>query len=238
MAEVSTSPAPDAQLFRDAFDASPIGIAVENLDGQPLLVNAAFCGFLGFTEEELRSKHCADFSPPEDAEKDWALFQKLKAGSIDHYQLDKRYFRKDGSLIWGRLSISILRIHPSPLVIALVEDITDKKMVEEALRASEGRLRLAQQAARIGTFERDVRTGCITWASGLESLYGMPPGSLDGKTPASYEPMKTNGMRETVVIGRVGKFALGRPLKVLSEEFSSFQRTLHGASRLKRCFQA
>ncbi|HEX4921689.1 MAG TPA: PAS domain-containing protein, partial [Candidatus Bathyarchaeia archaeon] len=78
------TPILDTELFRDAFNASPIGIAVENLDGQPLFVNPAFCRFLGFTEEELQRKHCVDFSPKEDAEKDWALFQQLQAGTIDH----------------------------------------------------------------------------------------------------------------------------------------------------------
>src|SRR5947209_6653495 len=119
------------QLFQDAFKASPIGIVVENLDGQPLFVNPAFCSMLGFTEEELRNKHCVDFSPAEDAEKDWVLFQQLRAGSIDHYQLDKRYFRRDGSLFWGRLSLSLLNSRVSPLVVAMVEDITDKKLAEE-----------------------------------------------------------------------------------------------------------
>ena len=127
MAGASRAPTPDAQLFKDVFNASPIGIAVENLEGQPLFVNPAFCSFLGFSQEELRNKHFMDFSPREDAEKDWALFQQLRAGSIDHYQLEKRYFRKDGSLVWGRLSISLLKSHPSPLVIAMVEDITDKQ---------------------------------------------------------------------------------------------------------------
>jgi PAS domain S-box-containing protein len=123
--------APDLQLFRDVFNASPIGIAVENLEGQPLFVNPAFCSFLGFSEDELRRKHCVDFSPKEDAEKDWALFQQLKAGSIDHYQLEKRYFRRDGSLLWGGLSISLLNGRPSPLVLAMVEDISEKKKAEE-----------------------------------------------------------------------------------------------------------
>ena len=124
----------DTQLFRDVFNASPIGIVVENLEGQPLFVNPAFCSMLGFSEEELRNKHCVEFSPPEDAEKDWALFQQLRAGSIDHYQLEKRYFRRDGSLVWGSLSISLLNSRPSPLVIAMVQDITEKKTAEEALR--------------------------------------------------------------------------------------------------------
>ena len=127
MGAASQNWTPDTQLFRDVFSASPIGIVVENLEGQPLFVNPAFCSFLGFSEEELRGKHCVEFSPPEDAEKDWDLFQKLRAGTIVHYQLEKRYFRRDGSLVWGRLSISLLNSRPSPLVVAMVEDITDKR---------------------------------------------------------------------------------------------------------------
>ncbi len=101
MEEAAQTRTPEAQLFHDVFNASPIGIAVENLEGQPLFVNPAFCSFLGFSEEELRNKHCVDFSPREDAEKDWALFRQLRTGSIDHYQLEKRYFRSDGSLVCG-----------------------------------------------------------------------------------------------------------------------------------------
>src|SRR6476620_11880579 len=123
---------PDNNLFYDAFNASPVGIAVEDLEGQPLFVNPALCSMLGFSNQELRSKHCVDFSPPEDAQKDWALFQQLRAGSIDHYQMEKRYFRRDGSLVWGRLSISLLKNHPSPLVLAMVEDITEQKTAEVA----------------------------------------------------------------------------------------------------------
>lgn len=298
------------QLFRDAFNASPIGIVVESLEGQPLFVNPAFCAFLGFSQEELSSKHCVDFSPPEDARKDWALFQQLRAGSIDHYQIEKRYFRKDGSLVWGSLTISLFRSLPSSLVIAMVEDVTEKKRVEEiqflhaaiveasedaiisatldgviaswnpgaqrlfgyteseavggsiailappelpaeedkiletiraggsirqfetvrmtktgkrinvslsisaikdsngrivgcsgivrditvqkladqALRASEERLRLAQQAARIGTFEWNIQTDVNTWTPELEAIYGLPPGGFGG-TRAAFEQL-------------------------------------------------
>ena len=293
----------DTQLFRDVFNASPIGIAIENIDGQPLFVNPALCSMLDFTEEELRSKHCVDFSPPEDAARDWALFQQLRAGSIDHYQIEKRYFRRDASVIWGLLSISLLNSPPSPLVIAMVQDITEKKKAEEslfrhaaivessedaiisknldavimswnsgaqrifgytqaeavgqpitllippelqdeekkilerlrtgqsveryetkrltktgrrvdvsltmgpikdssgsivgfskiahditqrkraeeALQASEERLRLAQQAARIGAFDWNIRTGIDTWTSELELMHGLPPGGFAGK---------------------------------------------------------
>ncbi len=100
---------PDDQLFYDTFKASPIGIPLEDLEGRPLFVNPALCSTLGISEEEMRSKHYAEFSPPEDAEKDWALFEQLRHGSIDNYHLEKRFSRKDGTLIWGRLSISLMK---------------------------------------------------------------------------------------------------------------------------------
>jgi PAS domain S-box-containing protein len=162
----------DTQLFHDVFNASPIGIAVENLEGQPLFVNPAFCSFLGFSEEELRNKHCVDFSPREDAEKDWALFQQLRAGSIDHYQLEKRYFRRDGSLVWGSLSISLLKSSPSPLVLAMVEDITDKKTAEEALRNSQERFRLAARAGKMFAYEWDVATDVVVRSGDVTDVLG------------------------------------------------------------------
>src|ERR1700757_329897 len=186
MGEAAQTRTPETRLFRDVFNASPIGIAVENLEGQPLFVNPAFSSMLGFSEEELRNKHCVDFSPPEDAQKDWALFQQLKAGSIDHYQLEKRYFRRDGSLVWGRLSISLLNSRPSPLVVAMVEEITDKKTAEEAVRASEERLRLAQQIAHVGSFVWNIQTGVNTWTSELEAMYGLQPGTFAG-TQTAFE---------------------------------------------------
>src|ERR1041384_4449622 len=90
--DVLKTATPDYQLFYHAFKASPIGIALEDLEGRPLYVNSALCSMLGYSEEELRNKHCSDFSPPEDAAKDWALFEQLRQGSIDRYSLEKRFF--------------------------------------------------------------------------------------------------------------------------------------------------
>jgi PAS domain S-box-containing protein len=125
------------ELFHDVFRASPIGIALEDLSGRPLFVNPALCSMLGFSEEELRNKPGSESSPPEDAEKDSSLFEQLRAGSIDHYQIEKPFFRRDGSSIWGRLSIWRVGDRTSPLVLAMVEDITEKRKTEEELKKSE-----------------------------------------------------------------------------------------------------
>src|SRR5215831_8468922 len=159
MHETSHTLTPNGQMFRDVFDASPVGIAIENLEGQPLFVNRALCSMLGFSEDELCSKHCVQFSPPEDAKKDWVLFQQLRAGSIDHYQLEKRYFRRDGSLLWGRLSISLLKNGRSQLVLAMIEDITEKRA---AVDREHGLLEMMnsitkQMAAAVTRCSRDFR---------------------------------------------------------------------------------
>jgi len=169
--------APDIQLFRDVFNASPIGIAVETLEGQPLFVNPALCSMLGFSEEELRKKHCVDFSPPEDAEKDWALFQQLRAGSIDRYQLEKRYFRRDGSLVWGSLSISFLHSRPSPLVLAMVEDITEKKKAEEARFRHAAIVESSDDAIVSGTLDGII----VSWNAGAQNIYGYTEAEAVGK---------------------------------------------------------
>src|SRR5215472_2474807 len=209
MSGLSNSPAPDTDLFGDAFRASPIGIAVETFEGQPLFVNPALCSMLGFTEAELRNKHCEDFSPPEDAQKDWALFQQLRAGSIDRYQLEKRYFRKDGSLMWGRLSLSLLNGHPSPLVLAMVEDITEQKTAQDALSEQTALLQSREELlnifvkyapAGVAMFDRDMRylqvsdRWCADYSIDSSQALGRSHYELFPDMPAQWKEMHRRGL--------------------------------------------
>ena len=174
----------ETQLFYDAFKASPIGIAVENLEGQPLFVNPVLCSMLGFTEEEMCSKYRVECSPPEDAKKDWALFEQLRAGSIDHYQIEKRFFRRDGSLIWGRLSISLLNSRPSPLVLAMVEDITEKKRAEETRLRHAAVIESSDDAIASGTLDGII----VSWNAGAQKIYGYTEAEAVGKSITMLVP--------------------------------------------------
>ena len=144
------SPAEGDQLFRHLFEEASLGIAIEDLEGRLLLANPALCRMLGYGREELCSMSCDQFASAEDSQDDWAHFQQLRAGAIDHYSLEKRYIRKDGARIWGRLNVSLLKSGDggSPLVVALVEDISDRKLAEEALSGVSGRLIEAQEQER------------------------------------------------------------------------------------------
>jgi len=172
---------------------------------------------LGFSEDELCSKHCVQFSPPEDAKKDWVLFQQLRAGSIDHYQLEKRYFRRDGSLLWGQLSLSLLNIGASPLVIAIVEDITEKKKAEEA----RFRHSAIVESSDDGIASVGLNGVIASWNPGAERLFGyteqeavgqpvtfLVPPELVEEEKKILETLRAGGrinQFETVRIAKTGK---------------------------------
>jgi PAS domain S-box-containing protein len=102
------------ERFRYLFAEAPIGIALEDLEGRVLFANPALCSMLGYTPEELTSMNCSQFAYPEDEEEDWREFQAMRAGTRRSYQLEKRYRRKDGSRMWGRLNVSMLNSSGRP----------------------------------------------------------------------------------------------------------------------------
>lgn len=144
-------PAPGERLFHYLFAQASLGIAVEDLEGKILIANPVLCSIFGYREDELCGMHCSDFANPEDSADDLALFQQLCAGAIDRYSLEKRYVRKDGVQIWGRLNVSLWRDvgGEPPLVFAFVEDITDRKISELTLASLSRRLIDAQERERL-----------------------------------------------------------------------------------------
>jgi PAS domain S-box-containing protein len=113
-------PAQAKYLFHYLFEQASLGIAVEDLEGKVLVANPALCSMLGYRDDEMCGMSCSEFSSEEDSQDDLALFQRLRDRAIDHYSLEKRYVRKDGAQIWGRLNVSLLKNQDggSPLVFA------------------------------------------------------------------------------------------------------------------------
>jgi PAS domain S-box-containing protein len=168
MSSQRRSSAQASELFNCLFERASLGIAVEDLTGTILLANPALCSILGYGENELCGINCSQFANPEDSQDDWVLFQQLSAGAIDHYSLEKRYVRKDGTQIWGRLNVSLLEDGDggSPLVFAFVEDVTERKRMEDALRDSEQRFRLAAYAGKMFSYEWVAASDDVVACSG------------------------------------------------------------------------
>lgn len=182
-------PAPATELFRYLFVHASLGIAVEDLDGKILLANPALCSMLGYTEKELCSMSCSEFANPEDSKDDWAHFQQLRDGIIDHYSVEKRYVRKGGAQIWGRLNVSLSKNggEAPPLVFAFVEEITARKLADEELARSNERLRLSQEAGKSVGWELDVKTGRDSWFGDLQTMFGIPSQTFEGRIEDFYK---------------------------------------------------
>src|SRR5262249_61459694 len=157
--------------FRATFENAAVGIARVAADGCWLEVNQRLCDIVGYSREELMTKTFGDISHPDDLESDWNQARRLLAGEIENYSMEKRYYRKDGSIVWVNLTVSATRKGDgSPdYFISVVEDISARKQAEEKLREREGRLRLASGVAKLGVFEWDVQADRAIWEN--ERMY-------------------------------------------------------------------
>ncbi|MCC7024750.1 MAG: PAS domain S-box protein [Thermomicrobiales bacterium] len=121
-----------AEQLRRAFHSAAIGMALVAPDGAFLQVNRALTEMLGYSEEEMLATTFQQLTHPEDLAADLALTRRLLAGEIPSYILEKRYLRRDGPVVWGRLSASLVRDdHGEPLYfVSQVQDITATREVE------------------------------------------------------------------------------------------------------------
>ena len=126
------------ERFRGAFENSAIGMALVDLEGRFTRVNRALCGIVGRTAEELQACTFQEITHPDDLEADLAQNRALRAGEIDHYQMEKRYFHKDGHIVWIILAGTAVRNEEGePLYfVAQIKDITARHEAEQRLHAS------------------------------------------------------------------------------------------------------
>lgn len=129
--------------LRLIFENAAIGITRLDLESRVIQTNPALQKMLGYSEAELIGMTIAEFSHAEDVTKSVSLFADLITGKHDSYRLQKRYLHRDGRVIWANLTVSLVRDQLDvPLyVIGLIEDITERRQAEEALRQSEEHLR-------------------------------------------------------------------------------------------------
>lgn len=140
--------------FESVFYHAAIGIDIVDETGRIVDCNPAFGQLFDYSRAELREMTFMDLTHPDDVEKGRALHLELLAGKRTKFQMETRYFCKDGSLIWARLTMSKFekQTGASNLVIGMIEDITDQKQSEVALRESEERFRRLSTAAFEGIF--------------------------------------------------------------------------------------
>ena len=113
------------------------------MDGEFITANQILQKMLGYGEEELRGKTFLELTHADDINKNLELYEELKSGQRDHFQIEKRYRRKNGEYFWGRVTVSLVKdFQGKPIyTIGMVEDISQEKEAEEKLQESEEKLR-------------------------------------------------------------------------------------------------
>lgn len=168
--------------FRSAFEAAAIGMALVGLDGRFVQVNPALCQLLGYGEAELKDLTFQDITHPDDLKADLAYVRELVAKQRRSYQMEKRYFRKDGSVVWILLTGSTVENAAGELryFVAQIQDISARRLAEQALQEREKFLRTITDAlpGMVGYWDADLR--CRFANAAYRIWFDRSPEELDG----------------------------------------------------------
>src|SRR6267378_912890 len=175
------------ERWRSVFENSAIGVALSDLNGRFLATNHVYQTIVGYTEEELRAVNFLDLTHEDYRQANWALITELVEGKRRQFQIEKQYRRKDGSLIWVSNNVSLVpgTERVPRFIMALSEDITQRKRAEEALRKSEALLHEAQRLARTGSWSWDVLSGKVVSSPENARIYDFQPNE-DSAAPEVY----------------------------------------------------
>jgi diguanylate cyclase (GGDEF)-like protein/PAS domain S-box-containing protein len=191
--------------FGNAFEEAPIGMALVSPDGDFLRVNRELARIAGYDADELLALSFQDITHPDDVHADIALLRRVLAGEIEKYRIEKRYIRSDGEILWVMLGVSLVRDEQGePLYfVSQVEDVSERRRADEAVREAEARFRSAFDSAPIGMvitgldgrFQRVNAALCKITGYSSDQLEGITFRSI---TPPEEVPQNDAGLQRLV----------------------------------------
>src|SRR5262245_53277393 len=213
--------------FRSLFELSAVGMTQVSSEGRYLRVNRKLCHMLGYSERELLQLTLHEVTHPDDREVSAAKLRSSFTGGHDEYNIAKRYIRKDGAIIWVLINWTVVRdARGNPLrTVANIQDITVRKLTEEALRKSEALNQsvLRSLAAHIAVLDTDGNIIAVNEAwkrfaheNGNDGVSGVGVNYLDvcrrslERCPDGEARKALNGIQE-VLEGSLHDFGLEYP---------------------------
>lgn len=187
------------ERFRTIFNQADVGITLVALDGRFLQVNPALCQITGYSAEELIEKNFEEITHPDDLEVDQIYAGQVLAREISGYSLEKRYIRKDGSVVWVNLTSSTVWDHNSKpkYALGIIEDISDRKQTEAAQKfLVEASTLLATSLDYEVTLSNVASLAVPTLADWCIIDILHPDGSVQNIAIAAADPIKHNTLHE------------------------------------------
>ena len=174
----------DIERLRRVFDEGPLGVAVLDATYRLIDVNSRFCDMLGYTRDELLALTFPEFTHPDDISKDVSLAAKLFRGEIPRYEIEERFVRKDGEVIWVRLHASVLHNDNGEpeFALGMVEDITAQRRERSAQDRTRQLLEGVVANSPVVLFAIDAEGRfTLSEGQGLAAL-GLKPGEVVGQS--------------------------------------------------------
>jgi PAS domain S-box-containing protein len=177
------------ERWRSVFENSAIGVALTDPDGHFLATNHVFQLMVGYTEEELCEIRFLDLTHEDYRQANWGLITELLEGTRRQFQIEKKYRCKDGSLIWVSNNVSLVpgSERVPRFIMALSEDITQRKHAEEAFQRSEAYLAEAQKLTHTGSWVWNLRTDALYWSREVFRIYDYDPEKMGHATWNFFE---------------------------------------------------
>jgi PAS domain S-box-containing protein len=200
--------------FRGLYESSPHGVDIVDGEGYVLQANDALARMLGWDASELIGRRFADFTHPEDAAEDLALFEELLAGERDSYRIEKRYLRPDGSVVWVDLTAFGVRDGEGRVefAIGLVVDITGRKELEQQLVQ-------AQKMEAVGRLAGGIAhdfNNLLTAIRGYTTLAAQRVARLDAAAHAHLREVETATERAAALTEQLLAFSRQQRLELRS----------------------
>lgn len=200
--------------LRAYFESPGVGVAIIGADDTWTQVNDRLCGMLGYSREDLSRLTWLELTHPDDRAAHGQLPLELIAGTRDSFAIDKRYIRKDGSVVWALTSVSCAR-HPDGTLaerVAILKDITTRKHAEAELEATRAQLAYALDGSNDGLWDWDLASGVMRYNQRLAAMLGYDLADVDGSTAATQQAVhpddvsRVTAARQAALDGHVAQF--------------------------------
>ncbi len=169
------------ERFRKIFEESPLSMIMSDKDFAIISTNLSFCSMLGYNDEELKSLTFRQFTHPDYISGDEISLLRLVAGEIPIYHTEKRYIRKDGSLIWGSTTVSIIHNNKNEVqfFLVMIVDITLRKEADLALEKSFSLVKATLESTADGLLVVDLSGKILQFNMKFAEMWKIPQEILD-----------------------------------------------------------
>ena len=178
------------ERFRRTFENAAVGMILTDLEGRFLEYNARFCEFLGYSREELAGRRFSEIMLPDEVDADLERHRRVVRGELPWFTRDKRYVRKDGAIVWGNITVSVIQRHADGTpahVMGILQDITERKALEAALEKAQARMQLAMRGSDVAVFDGEFPGGDVAASRWTHFNMWEPIGIDPAGAPTDFE---------------------------------------------------